>query len=286
MSFINRLNEAAPCTPADYIGFYVDGVRIGLIPPEFAKSLTPHNDVFQIEEGRISLSPALKGNRERTDALESVLLKLRDEGLIPGWRDEKYAIGTDVQGQSLFDMERSATGLFGVRTHAISLNGYVRRDDGLHLWTARRADDKATYPGELDLIVGGGHPAGMGLWENLIKECHEEAGIDEKLARKAVPVGGISICSEQCGQVINQFQYVYDLAMPEDFTPVNIDGEVASFDLWSIERVRDTLYQTDEFMFDSALVNIDFLIRHGIIDCEDPEYSSLVMGLRVPSLLA
>jgi len=184
------------------------------------------------------------------------------------------------QSPILFDMERAATGLFGVRSHAISLNGFVRRDDGLHIWVARRSDTKATYPGELDLMVGGGHPAGLTLHENLIKECHEEAGVPEALAATALPVGGISFCSEQCGQVINQFQFIYDLELPDGFTPQNMDGEVSCFVLWSLEKIMTTLCNTNDFMFDSALVIIDFLIRHGVIDGEHPEYSDLVLGLR------
>lgn len=285
MSFLDRINDVMPCDPADYVRFEVDDTCIGLMTQAFADALAPYGDVFMSTPGRVTLSPALQGHDDRTRALAGVLAQLRDQGLIPGWRDEVYPVSTDFHAPSLFDMERSATGLFGVRSHAISLNGFVRNADGLSLWVARRAETKATYPGELDLMVGGGHPAGLTLGENLVKECHEEAGVPVKLAETALPVGGISFCSEQCGQVINQFQFIYDLELPADFIPRNVDGEVASFALWPVKQVMETLYNTDEFMFDSALVIIDFLIRHGVIDSDHPDYSALVLGLRSPSLL-
>lgn len=279
MSFLDRLNEVAPCDPARYVRFCLGDIPLGMMTEAFAHALSEFPETFVVSPDQVELSPDLRDPAARTRSIACVLEQLRDKDMIPGWRDEKYAISTDFHAPSLFDMERAATGLFGVRTHAISLNGYTRLKDGLHIWVARRAMTKATYPGELDLMVGGGHPVGLTLRENLVKECHEEAGVDRVLAETAVPVGGVSFCSEQTGQVINQFQFVYDLETPEDFTPENVDGEVEGFQLWPVEQVVETLYNSDEFMFDSALVMIDFLIRHGIIDSAHPEYSALVLGL-------
>ena len=36
-----------------------------------------------------------------------------------------------------------------------------------------------------------------------------------------------------------EVQYVFDLEVPEDFTPENADGEVESFQLYPIEDVSD-----------------------------------------------
>ena len=288
MSFIDRLNEVKPCDPADYLPFYVDGIPVGMMTASFAHSLADFPDTFTVSADRVTLSPALSdpvlsGPDTKTRAVADVLAQLRDRGVIAGWRDELYPVSTALHTPSLFDMERAAAGHFGIQSHAISLNGFVRRDDGLHLWIARRAMTKATYPGEMDLMVGGGHPAGIELHENLIKECHEEAGVDRALAETAVPVGGISFCSELCGEVIDQFQFIYDLEVPDTFTPQNVDGEVDDFYLWPVREVMETIQNSNAFMFDSALVIIDFLIRHGLIGADHPEYSALVLGLRQPS---
>jgi hypothetical protein len=42
--------------------------------------------------------------------------------------------------------------------------------------------------------------------------------------------------------------------------------------------VRDT----DEFKLNCNLVVIDFLIRHGVIAQEDPDYIAIIQGLRSP----
>ena len=60
---------------------------------------------------------------------------------------------------------------------------------------------------------------------------------------------------------------------------VNEDGEVDAFMLWPIERVLETIRDTDQFKFNSALVIIDFLVRHGYINSDDPDYVAIVAGL-------
>ena len=40
-------------------------------------------------------------------------------------------------------------------------------------------------------MVAGGIGSGVGIYSTMIKECQEEAGICEMLAKKAVPVGMI-----------------------------------------------------------------------------------------------
>lgn len=78
------------------------------------------------------------------------------------------------------------------------MNGYVVLPDGTkELWVARRSTTKPTWPGMLDHIVAGGQPAGISLADNVVKECQEEAGIPEQLARKAVPVGVVTYTSLQ-----------------------------------------------------------------------------------------
>ena len=43
-----------------------------------------------------------------------------------------------------------------------------------------------------------------------------------------------------------------------------------------VERLTDT----EDFKFNVSLVIIDFLIRHGLIDPEHPDYLELIAGLR------
>ena len=40
-------------------------------------------------------------------------------------------------------------------------------------------------------MVAGGVGSGVGIYDTIVKECQEEAGIPESLAKRAVPVGMI-----------------------------------------------------------------------------------------------
>ena len=168
----------------------------------------------------------------------------------------------------------------------LQLNSFrqLHRDDGLHMWVARRARDKPTYPGMLDNMVAGGQPIGIGLLDNVIKECAEEAGIPADIAAGAHAVGTISYWHALEDGVKPDQQFCYDLELPADFTPRNTDGEVDGFELWPIELVAETVRRTIEFKYNCNLVIIDFLIRHGLIDADtEPDYVALCLGLRPAS---
>ena len=57
-------------------------------------------------------------------------------------------------------------------------------------------------------------------------------------------------------------------------------SEIEEFFLWPVERVVRELSETANFKFNVAFVIIDFLIRHGFIGPEDPDYLELVRRLR------
>ena len=75
-------------------------------------------------------------------------------------------------------------------------------------------------------------------------------------------------------------QFCYDLELPADFTPHNTDGEIAEFMLWPMAKVAAIVRDTKEFKFNCNLVIIDFLVRHGLIAPEHPDYLEIVAGLR------
>ena len=139
--------------------------------------------------------------------------------------------------------------------------------------------NKPTGPGKLDQVVAGGQPVGMGLKNNLIKECAEEANIPADLAAQAVPVGTVSYMTSRPEGLRDDTLFNYDLELSNDFEPQNTDGEVDAFYLWSINKVRNILEHTDDFKFNSGLVVIDFMVRHGFIDADEPAYADIVSGL-------
>ena len=58
------------------------------------------------------------------------------------------------------------------------------------------------------------------------------------------------------------------------------DGEICEFHLWPVEEVARLVRDTFDFKFNCNLVIIDFLIRHGYIAPDHPDYLALVRGLR------
>jgi len=281
LSYLDRVRTCALFDPADYRPFRVDGIEVGLVSHDFAAVLAPMTDVFSVGVDTVALAAELPTDSDaRTRAVNAALKPLAEQGLLHGWRDEDYVVAVKPGAPALFRMERAAVPKFGLIAAGIHVNGIVRSGDGLKMWVGRRALDKATSPGKLDQLVGGGQHAGASVFETLLKESAEEADINADLAGRAMPVGAITYRTEREEGLRRDVLYVFDLELPPDFTPRNTDGEISEFYLWPIEQVIETVRETDAFKFNCALVVIDFLIRHGLIGPAEPDYLDLVHGLR------
>ena len=279
MSFLDRIVACHHWHPEDYRPFLISGVRYGRVRHEFAERLAEFPRVFEVGAVAVRLSDRLTDFAARTEAVAEVLLDLRESGELPFWREEAYPVTRSWGSAPMMTMERGAVPQFGMRAYGVHMNGIVARADGLHVWVARRSMSKQTYPGELDNMVAGGQPHGLGITENLIKECAEEAGIGRQLAGAARPVGLLAYICEQPDGLRDDIAYCYDLVLPEDFRPRNQDGEVEEFQLWPIEHAVAVVRDTDDFKFNSALVMIDLFVRHGVIGPDDADYQPIVMGL-------
>ncbi len=280
MSFLDRFAEYPIFDPAGYVPLRGDGTEVGYFKPDFAERLRAFPQVFVVDGGAVGLHPGLDGHDARSAAVAEVVADLRAEGFFPHWRNELFPVAGSFSAPPVFSIERGAVPTFGVRAYGVHLNGYVRKDAGLFMWVARRSPHKDLDPGKLDQIVAGGQPVGLSLRDNLIKECAEEASIPAELAAKAVGVSAVSYAIERPEGLRRDVEFVFDLEMPADFIPSNDDGEVEGFDLLSIERVAELARDTDAFKFNCSLVVIDFLIRHGVIEPDHPDYLSLVAALR------
>jgi isopentenyldiphosphate isomerase len=281
MSFIDHIRHANNWNSADFRPFAVAGHIVGHLRRDRIDRLRAFPDTTMIGHDHLSLAPGLDDFAARSAAMDEMLGALRDGGEFPGWRGEYYPVMPEWGDAPLMQVERAACPWLGVRSWGVHVNGYVRKPDGIHMWIARRAHDKPTYPGMLDNMVAGGQPIGIGLMENIVKECAEEAAIPEEVARTAHAVGTISYCHQLEDGLKPDQQFCYDLELPADFVPRNTDGEVESFELWPVARIAETVRETFEFKFNCNLVIIDFLIRHGLIDADgEPDYVALCRGLR------
>ncbi|WP_207479867.1 DUF4743 domain-containing protein [Arenibaculum pallidiluteum] len=279
MSYLRHLQACNAHDPSLYRPFMVGGRRLGAIRHAFAETLAAFPDVFAVSAEAVVLSDRFADFELRSAAVAGVLRRLAEQGRLHP-RNEDYAVLGRWGEAPALKLDRGAVPYFGIRSFGLHVNGFVRRPDGLHLWIGRRAADRLVAPGKLDNLIAGGQPYGLSLAENLVKEAREEAGLDAETAQRALPVGALSYRMDNGYGLKPDTLFVYDLELPDGFTPRNTDGEVERFELWPLEEVARAVRGTDDFKFNVNLVLIDFMIRHGFLGPEHPEYLDLALGLR------
>ena len=280
MSYLNKIRACNAWDPAGFLPWTLAGERIGSLRPAFAQELRRWPDQFRVDAERVDWVDAPAQFAARSQCLAEVIDTLVAEGLIAHLHGELYAVTPDRRDQARCLIDRTAAPWFGVRAFGQHLNGLVRTPAGIELWIGRRAADRRVYPLCLDNLVAGGLPHGVGLRENLRKECREEADIAPALADQAVAVGAVTYCREARDGLKPDVMFCYDLELPADFVPRCTDGEVESFARLPLAEVARLVCDTDAFKLNCNLVIIDFLVRHGGLDQEHPDYLQIIQGLR------
>ncbi len=230
--------------PGSRLPFSVAGEAVGFVTPAVAQWL-----------GGTAVAAA---------ELPAIGWRMAQAGLCQ-WRAEAFDVRAQPAGPSLSTIDRGALPLLGIEAVGVHLNGLVLRSDGLYLWVGQRAASKKLDPGKLDHIVAGGVPAGLNAAETLVKEAEEEAGLPASLVAGAAHCATIQYAMERPEGLRRDRLQCYDLHLPECFTPRPVDGEVASFELWPMAKVVQTVHDTDQFKFNVNLVLIDLFVRLGLI---------------------
>lgn len=249
--------------------------------------------VFEIKEEGASqkfltlTSEAGTSSEERTNAVATVMTQLRDEKFINGWRDELYPVSETFNSPVLFLMERAAVTVLGVLEYGVHINGIVQssRNEEPKMWIARRSATKSQWPNMLDHIVAGGQPAGISLLENVVKECEEEAGIEESIVRAGVhSAGAISYekWEPKNDKLTRCVLFNYDLYLPSDFEPKPVDGEVQGFMLWTMDQIKESIAEDypDPIKPNCYVVIIDYLLRTGQVSPDSKGYLDVLRELR------
>lgn len=227
------------------------------------------------------------GDTPADAALAEVHQALRAQGLIRAWRDEPYPwFDEDVQRQAV--IERAASRLWGALTFGAHCNGYVADPQGRpsHLWIARRSLTKATDPGRLDNLIGGGVPLGQTPREALRREAWEEAGLTPTQLRGLHAADVLEIHADIAEGLQHEWLFVYDLALPDGVTPCNQDGEVAEHRLLPVDQAL-ACAADGSMTTDAALATLAFALRWRLLP--EPQAGALaaeLQALRVPAACA
>ena len=279
MSYLDHILSLNQRGDNRYLPLVIADQIVGQVTPGFAAQLARWPEVFEVGDDAVHLSDALQGFDQRSAAVAQVTDQLHADGIIARRHGEPYRVGSDFSSPALMFIDRASVAYFGVRAYGQHLNGFVRDGGDIRMWLGRRSRSKPSFPGMLDQLVAGGLPYGIPLQQNLAKECWEEAAIPEALAAQALPVGVVSYCRETDAGLKADVLFNYDLELPIDFVPRANDGEMEAFLLLPLQEVAALVEHGNEFKDNCNLVVIDFLIRHGYLPPQHPDYLALCDGL-------
>jgi len=214
------------------VPLWVDGVSAGSVAQADLAALHAWPQWLRVDAQGVALTAPAEA---LSVALDEVNHALRSQGLIRAWRDEPYPLLDDAD-RLCATIERASARFWGTRTFGVHCNGFVADAQGrpAQLWIARRAFDKATDPGMLDNLIGGGVPLGQTPREALLREAWEEAGLLPAQMAALRPGRVLALdCDLPEGRQV-EWLHVYDLPMPPGLQPRNQDGEVAEFNLMPV----------------------------------------------------
>lgn len=250
------LARAQQPPPRDWLPVVMAGHEVGMASPEvasFLASATPH---FALVDYRLVLLDDEFDVRQRCAALHDCALRLRNAGLLTGWRDELLDVRPVAGEAPIATIERAACRTLGITTTAVHLNAFTPSGE---LLVSRRALHKQIDPGLWDNLVGGMVPAGETEAQALAREAEEEAGLD--LAPLSLTRGGrVQVRRRVPEGFQSEIVQVFDTVLPEGIELRNRDGEVAAIERRRAEAVLDAI-EGDEFTLESALAILDALLR-------------------------
>ena len=250
------LARAQQPPPRDWLPVLMAGHEVGIASPEAARCLAVDTPHFALIDYRLVLIDDGLDAAGRSALLHDCALRMRDAGLLRGWRDEQLDIRPAPQEAPIASIERAACRTLGITTTAVHLNAFSPRGE---LIVARRAPHKQIDPGLWDNLVGGMVPAGESDLQALAREAREEAGLD--LDASALTRGGRIHVTRQVSEGFqSEIVEVFDTLLAVDIELRNQDGEVATIERRAVAAVVEAI-ERDEFTLESALVTLDALLR-------------------------
>ena len=242
--------------------FVVEGRPVGSVDRAHLPALAAWPQWLRLGAEQVEL---IAGDRDA--ALASINATLHQAGWMRGWRDEFFALLDPGTGQRLARVERAACRFWGTLTLGAHANGYVADAQGrpTHLWIARRSASKATDPGLLDNLIGGGVADGQSPRQTLVREGWEEAGLSPQQLEPALPGRVLRLHRDIIEGLQLEDLHTFDIPMPAHLQPVNQDGEVAGFECLPVQQALRAAAGSG-MTVDAALVTLDFALRHRLME--------------------
>ena len=266
--------------------FVVGGVALGKCLDRAAAALES-TGAFAVDATSVVLEDAPgDGAEERSARLAEVFDALRAADAAPclrGWRDEGFALRESFHAQPLATIERAAAPLLGAPAFGVFCVGFTRDGAGRPdaVWLGRRSPQKPTWPNKWDVLAAGGVAAGDAPAAAMAAELADEAGLADADGLAAVGCVWYDGRSDDGWGVKPDTLFCYDLEVARDFAPTPADGEVEEFARVSVADLLDRLCaDDDDWKPNSALVLVDFLVRHGLVSSDEADYVPLVASLR------
>jgi 8-oxo-dGTP pyrophosphatase MutT (NUDIX family) len=268
--FLQSLLDAA-ChqPPEDWVPWHCGTNLLGYLSRDRADWLVGLLPACVRNGARVQWNSGTWSITERSAALQDLLERARDMGLVPGWRNEKFSLRfatatatasgghRDVKGTEpdnpdegvFLQVERAGFRFLGMRSEAVHINGFTV--DG-QLWCGRRSLTKATDPGMLDNLSAGGLPCGETLLGCAVRELEEEAGFTVPAGAMLRAQGSVLTARLEPQGWHEEVLHVFNMTLPNGFVPVNRDGEVAEFVCLDPHEALRRL-QSGEFTPDAAI---------------------------------
>ncbi len=270
MNLLDRIKKAdGNSLNKKYFILDVNGINVGFVDTLFLDDLEKRNDIFTINTKQKTVSILFKETLKKAKEKQiNSFFKdyFKKIGKLDKWRDELYSVSKNHKLKELLAIERSTLSYLGITGYGVHINGFCKKNGTLYMWIAKRSKNKQTEPGKLDQIAAGGIPHDISVFDNVIKECDEEAKIPKEIAVNAKFVSTMQYWKELKIGVRPDTIFNYDLELPVDFKPIPNDGEVESFELMCIDEILERIQKTTDFKFNSELVIIEFAIRHNLIN--------------------
>ncbi|MDF1750988.1 MAG: DUF4743 domain-containing protein, partial [Alphaproteobacteria bacterium] len=90
MAYQDRIRACNNGSLQNYVPFYGHGLQLGWIRKDRLERLSGFPNVFVMGAQQVQLHEGLSDYETATSAVDDTLRALAEEGLIQGWRDERY----------------------------------------------------------------------------------------------------------------------------------------------------------------------------------------------------